>query len=267
MGKTSSHIPRKRFGQHFLTDTNMIDRIIRAIDPALPGPIIEIGPGQGALTLPLLALCKSMTAVELDRDLVPVLQRQAEGVGELELINQDILTFDLGSLTGQDKYRLVGNLPYNISTPLMFHLLESAARIQDMHFMVQKEVAERIVADTGSKQYGRLSVMMQYHCECFYLFDVPPQCFKPPPKVDSAIIRLIPRAVSPYPIGAYQDFAAVVQLAFQQRRKTISNSLKSLLDRETISALGINPGMRAEQLNGEAFGHLSTAVSRAVGQP
>ena len=261
MGEPKTHKPRKRFGQHFLTDKNMIERIIRAIDPSRPGLIVEIGPGQGALTLPLLAQCKKLTAVELDRDLVPLLQQRSAGIGDLTLINQDILTFDLQSLAGDESFRLVGNLPYNISTPLMFHLLESAERITDMHFMVQKEVAERIVAPAGSKQYGRLGVMMQYHCECFYLFDVPPQCFSPPPKVDSAIIRLLPRVVPPYEIGDYDIFAKIVQLAFQQRRKTIANGLKALCDRQIISKVGIDPGIRAEQLSGDAFGKLSTALS------
>lgn len=261
MGNLKPHKPRKRFGQHFLTDKNMIDRIIRAINPSVEGPIVEIGPGQGALTLPLLAQCGTMTAVELDRDLVPILQKAAEGVGELSLVNQDVLNFELGSLPDEGPFRLLGNLPYNISTPLMFHLFKSASRIKDMHFMVQKEVAERIVAPAGSKQYGRLGVMMQYHCECFYLFGVPPQCFSPPPKVDSAIIRLLPRPSPPYPVGDYDTFAALVQLAFQQRRKTLANSLKSMVDRQTISDLGIDPGTRAEQISGADFGKLSVAVS------
>ena len=260
MGDPAPHKARKRFGQHFLSDRNMVDRIVRAIDPSKPGPIVEIGPGQGALTLPLLKQCQSLIAVELDRDLIPILQQAAADVGELTLVNQDILTFDLNQLPGEGSYRLVGNLPYNISTPLMFHLLETADRIQDMHFMVQKEVAERIVADAGSRQYGRLGVMMQYHCECSYLFGVPPQCFSPPPKVESAIIRLLPRATAPYPIGNYENFAKVVQAAFQQRRKTIANGLKSLLDRQSIIAAGIDPGARAEQLSGEEFGRLSAAV-------
>ena len=260
MGAPSPHKARKRFGQHFLSDKNMVDRIVRAIDPALPGPLLEIGPGQGALTLPLLKQCKKLTAVELDRDLIPILEAEAKDIGDLTLINQDILTFDLSSLPG-GPYRLVGNLPYNISTPLMFHLLNSADRIRDMHFMVQKEVAQRIVATPGSKQYGRLGVMMQYHCECFYLFDVPPQCFSPPPRVDSAIIRLLPRESAPYPIGDYDTFANIVQAAFQQRRKTLGNSLKTLVDRETMIQLGVNPQQRAEQLAGTDFGKLSVAIS------
>ena len=239
----------------------MIDRIIRAIDPSQPGPIVEIGPGQGALTLPLLRQCKTLTAVELDRDLIPILQNAAAETGQLTLINQDILNFELKDLPGDHPYRLVGNLPYNISTPLMFHLLESADRIQDMHFMVQKEVAERIVASAGSKQYGRLSVMMQYHCDCSYLFDVPPQCFSPPPKVDSAIIRLVPHSSEPFPIGNYDTFSRVVQAAFQQRRKTITNGLKSLIDKEHIAELGIDPKARAEQITGAEFGRLSAAIS------
>lgn len=240
----------------------MIDRIIRAINPSLDGPLLEIGPGQGALTLPLLEQCKKLIAVELDRDLIPVLEKRARDIGELTLINQDILDFDLDSLPGSGRYRLVGNLPYNISTPLMFHLLEAANRIQDMHFMVQKEVAERIVAGTGSKQYGRLGVMMQYHCDCSYLFDVPPQCFNPPPRVDSAIIRLQPKTSPPYAVGNYDSFSRVVQLAFQQRRKTLANSLKTVIDRDTIEQLDINPAMRPEQVSGQDFGKLSTFISQ-----
>ena len=251
------HRARKRFGQHFLHDQNVIDRMLRAIDPRPGENLVEIGPGQGALTLPLLRICHRLTAIELDRDLVPRLQHDAHGIGELEVINADILEFSLQSLDAQGKFRVVGNLPYNISTPLMFHLLDSIALIEDMHFMVQKEVALRIVAAPGDPNYGRLSIMLQYRCTCEYLFDVAPGSFSPPPKVDSAVIRLTPLDAPAVDIGDYTTFARIVQTAFGQRRKTISNSLKGLVPRETILACGIDPGLRAENLTINDFARLS----------
>ncbi len=251
------HQARKRFGQHFLHDQNIIESILRLIDPR-PGEIlVEIGPGQGALTYPLLQRCKALTAIELDRDLVPILKEKASRFGRLEVINADILEFELSNIPHDGSYRLVGNLPYNISTPLMFHLLESAQKIQDMHFMVQKEVALRIVANPGEANYGRLSVMLQYRCDCQYLLDVAPSCFKPPPKVDSAVIRLIPFSSPPHDVGDYTNFSRIVQSAFSQRRKTISNSLKTILDRETIIACEIDPGLRAENLGVSDYARLS----------
>lgn len=254
------HRARKRFGQHFLHDRQVIDRILGAVNP-LPGQrLIEIGPGQGALTYPLLRRCGRLSAIEIDRDLVPVLIDRAVGIGELEIVNADILDFDLSTLAGEGDCRLVGNLPYNISTPLMFHLLESARLIRDMHFMVQKEVALRTVAGPGEDGYGRLSVMLQYRCRCSFLFDVPPSCFRPPPKVDSAVIRLEPWPRPEHDIGDYAVFSSLVQSAFGQRRKTVSNSLKSILDRDAISACGIDPGLRAENLAISDFARLSRSL-------
>lgn len=253
---------RKRFGQHFLHDRNVIERILRAIDPQPGQSLVEIGPGRGALTLPLLQCSARLIAIELDRDLVPVLQEQAAGLGQLDVINADILKFELASIVSRGKFRLVGNLPYNISTPLMFHLLESATLIEDMHFMVQKEVAQRIVAAPGDASYGRLSVMLQLRCRCQYLFDVAPGCFKPPPRVDSAVIRLVPLASPAQEVTDYERFSSIVQTAFAQRRKTISNSLKSMLDRETIATCGIDPGLRAENLGIADFAKLSRARNR-----
>jgi len=255
------HRQRKRFGQHFLHDRSVIDRILRAIDPQPGQNLLEIGPGQGALTYPLLQRCARLIAIELDRDLVPILEQHAAGLGQLEVINADILKFELKSIATREKFRLVGNLPYNISTPLMFHLLESSRLIEDMHFMVQKEVAQRIVAGAGDASYGRLSVMLQFQCNCQYLFDVAPGCFKPPPKVDSAVIRLIPLENPAQHIDDYARFSSIVQSAFGQRRKTISNSLKSILDRETIKACGIDPGLRAENLDIADFAKLSRALN------
>jgi len=252
-----SHRPRKRFGQHFLHDRNVIERILRSIDPRPGDRLVEIGPGQGALTWPLLQRCGTLTAIELDRDLVPMLQQESTRHGELQLINADILEFDLASLGGEQGIRLVGNLPYNISTPLMFHVLDSVAHIADMHFMVQKEVAERIVAEPGNGHYGRLSIMLQYRCECRYLFDVQPGSFTPPPRVDSAVIRLVPRAEPEHDVGDYANFSAIVQTAFGQRRKTLSNSLRNTLSREAIAACDIDPGLRAENLSLGDFAKLS----------
>ena len=252
--------PRKRFGQHFLHDRNIIDKIIRAIDPQDGDRLIEVGPGRGALTFPLLEKCKRLTVIELDRDLIPLLQRKATEGGELEVINADILRFDLGSFSDTGPFRIVGNLPYNISTPLMFHLLNSISLIQDMHFMVQKEVAKRIVATASKPNYGRLSVMIQYHCQCEYLFDVAPGCFTPAPRVDSAVIRMTPH---PHPVAKVDDFqlfSEIVQSAFSQRRKAITNSLKSIVTTETIENCGIDARMRAENLSLQDYANLTRAV-------
>lgn len=260
MGNPAPHRARKRFGQHFLHDNNIIDRIIRAIGIAEGDKFLEIGPGQGALTFPLLKQCKKLTAVELDRDLIPILNNRAGQYGELEVINADILKFELNSLPDEQPYRIVGNLPYNISTPLMFHLLKSIDRIKDMHFMVQKEVAQRIGAKVGGSHYGRLSIMMQYQCDCQYLFDVAPECFTPPPKVDSAIIRLIPRSQPEFDVGDISLFSNVVQTDFGQRRKTISNSLKAMVAAETFKGCNIDKRLRAENLHGHEFATLTRAL-------
>ena len=263
MGNPAPHKARKRFGQHFLHDKNIIDKILRAIRPDEGENLLEIGPGQGALTYPLLRQCKKLTAVELDRDLIPELCRKSAQYGELNIINADILDFDIDSLSAEEPFRIVGNLPYNISTPLMFHLLKSTDRILDMHFMVQKEVAQRIVSPVGGKHYGRLSIMMQYQCECQYLFDVAPGCFRPPPKVDSAIIRLIPRTQAEFEIGDSLLFAKIVQTAFGQRRKSISNSLKSMISAEIFEHCEIDKRLRAENLSGQNYARLSCALLEA----
>lgn len=253
---------RKRFGQHFLHDRQVIEAILRAVDPKPGERLVEIGPGHGALTLPLLQRAGRLTAIEIDRDLVAGLAAAAEGLGELEIVNADILAFDLAELGENGDLRLVGNLPYNISTPLMFHLLESTALIRDMHFMVQKEVAQRMVAAPGGSDYGRLSVMLQYRCRCDYLFDVAPGSFRPPPRVDSAVVRLLPRSGPGIDVGDYERFSSIVQTAFGQRRKTIANSLKPILGRDAISACGIDPGQRAENLGVEDYARLSRSLER-----
>ncbi len=257
---SSTHRPRKRFGQHFLHDRNIIRKLLAAIRPEPGQSLLEIGPGQGALTLPLLEQAGELTAIELDRDLIDELQRRTEPVGQLHLIQSDILKVDLSELPLPPPLRVVGNLPYNISTPLMFHLLQWRDRITDMHFMLQKEVAERIIARPGGKHYGRLSVMMQYHCETEYLFDVPPGCFSPPPKVDSAIIRLRPWTQLPHPVADTERLGQLVQAAFGQRRKTVSNSLKAFVDADELRRLGIDPKSRAENLSLEDYTRIANAT-------
>ncbi|MEE8365092.1 MAG: 16S rRNA (adenine(1518)-N(6)/adenine(1519)-N(6))-dimethyltransferase RsmA [Gammaproteobacteria bacterium] len=254
------HKARKRFGQHFLHDKNIIAKILDAIDPQRDDNLLEIGPGQGALTYPLLQRCGQLTAVELDRDLVSSLREKSQDHGDLEVINADILKFNLDDLPSNKRVRVVGNLPYNISTPLMFHLMKSIENIQDMHFMLQKEVALRIVATENSRDYGRLSVMLQYFCRCQYLFDVAPGCFTPPPRVDSAIIRLHPHLEPVAEVGDFTLFSNIVQTAFGQRRKTIVNALKTRVAPELFDACHIDKNLRAENLSLSDFARLSRAT-------
>jgi 16S rRNA (adenine1518-N6/adenine1519-N6)-dimethyltransferase len=258
-----THTARKRFGQNFLHDHNIIYSIISHIQAEENQHWVEIGPGQGALTAPLLAQNVQLDVVELDRDLVSLLQRKFSIQTNLTIHSADALNFDFAGLAKQgEKLHVIGNLPYNISTPLLFHLLSSSNCIEDMHFMLQKEVVDRICAAPGSKQYGRLSVMMQYYCEGELLFDVPPESFDPIPKVMSAIIRLVPHAQPPVVVTNMETFAQVVSHAFSQRRKTIRNSLKNLLTEEDIAGLGINPSARAETLGLEAFAQLSNLTAQ-----
>lgn len=257
------HIPRKRFGQHFLHDQEMIQRIVAAIAPCDTDHLVEIGPGQGALTLPVLAQVNQLDAVELDRDLIPQLQQRAASVGKLQIHEQDVLDFDFASLKTDNRLlRIFGNLPYNISTPLIFHLLDYANIISDMIFMLQKEMADRLAAKVDTSEYGRLSVMVQYHCKVDLLFDVPPTCFTPPPRVDSSILRLAP--YQQYPVRAQDEecFARVVKQAFSQRRKTLRNSLKPLFNDDMWARVSINPQARAETLTVKDFVELSDAYLR-----
>jgi 16S rRNA (adenine1518-N6/adenine1519-N6)-dimethyltransferase len=259
-----SHRPRKRFGQNFLHDQSVIERILGHVAPQAGERLVEIGPGQGALTLGLLERVGELDAIELDRDLLPVLERKAAGRGVLRIHQADALKFDFRSLkTDERPLRLVGNLPYNISTPLLFHLIGQADVIQDMHFMLQKEVVDRMAAGPGSKTYGRLSVMLQVSCEVTPLFDIGPEAFDPPPKVDSSVVRLVPLAE---PLVGPEDtdgFAALVSAAFAHRRKTLRNNLKGLLDADQISASGVDPALRAEALGLDAFIRLADARSAA----
>ncbi|HDK37858.1 MAG TPA: 16S rRNA (adenine(1518)-N(6)/adenine(1519)-N(6))-dimethyltransferase RsmA [Thiolapillus brandeum] len=252
------HRARKRFGQNFLHDPHVIDRIIRAILPTREDHLVEIGPGQGAITGQLLAMTDKLDAVELDRDLVTMLGNKYADYPEFRLHSGDALKFDFCQLAAAgEKLRIIGNLPYNISTPLLFHLLENAQCLQDMHFMLQKEVVERMAAEPGSKTYGRLSVMLQAYCQVQMLFPIGPGAFLPPPKVESAFVRLIPYQNPPFPIDHPERFAQLVSLAFSQRRKTLRNTLKGQVSPEAMENCGIDPGSRAEQLGVEQFACLS----------
>jgi 16S rRNA (adenine1518-N6/adenine1519-N6)-dimethyltransferase len=242
-----SHRPRKRFGQNFLQSPQIIAQIIASLTIDPNDRIIEIGPGQGALTRPLLQRLNHLTAIEIDRDLQAALSGLSGSEGRLTLINADALTIDYGQLGSE--LRIVGNLPYNISSPLIFHLLTFIPYIADMHFMLQKEVVERLAAPPGTRDYGRLSVMIQYFCEVEYLFDVPPEAFYPIPRVDSAIVRLTPWRVSPFPSVAFDKLQTLVARAFSMRRKTLANNLKSFVSLDILKDVGIDPGLRPEQIS------------------
>jgi 16S rRNA (adenine1518-N6/adenine1519-N6)-dimethyltransferase len=242
------HAAKKQLGQHFLQDVGIIERIVRAIDPKPGDRLVEIGPGQGALTLPLLQRHSALTVIELDRDLLAPLRAAGERVGALEVIHADVLKVDFTALADGRKLRLVGNLPYNISSPILFHALEHAAVVSDMHFMLQKEVVERMAAAPGGKVYGRLSVMLQAYCAVVALFEVPPAAFWPPPQVDSAVVRLQPRAPESIGIADRAVFAHVVRDAFGQRRKTLRNALSKLCGDADFAAAGVRPSARAEEL-------------------
>ena len=270
---------KKSLGQHFLHERGIIDKLLLAISPQPGDRIVEIGPGQGALTFPLLQRHGALTAIEFDRDLLAPLGAQAPAFGALQLIHSDVLDVDLGVLartlaaeapSGKDddgRIRLVGNLPYNLSSPILFHALDHAAAIRDMHFMLQKEVVDRMAAEPGSKVYGRLSVMLQAYCRVSALFKVPPGAFRPPPKVDSAVVRLVPRAVHEIGIDDARVFSAVVRDAFGQRRKTLRNALSAQCDASLMATAGIDPQERAERLSVADFVRLANTVAagRAAG--
>ncbi len=256
-----AHIPRKRFGQNFLHDHNIIYNIISSIQAEPDQHWVEIGPGQGALTEPLLNEKVRLDVIELDRDLVVLLRERFKHYPKLHIHSADALRFDFSALAEQGtKLRVIGNLPYNISTPLMFHLLDNAYCIEDMHFMLQKEVVDRICASPGSKKYGRLSVMMQYYCLPELLFYVPPESFDPIPQVTSAIVRLVPHLQPPVVVNDIAKLNRVVTQAFSQRRKTLRNSLKKLIDEDDIVALGIDPTLRAESITLAEFASLSNLL-------
>lgn len=243
------HRARKRFGQNFLHDAGVIDRILRAIFPREGERLLEIGPGQGALTAELVSSGAQLDVIELDKDLIPLLKLRFGLKPNFQLHEGDALQFDFNRLdVGPRRLRVVGNLPYNISTPLIFHLLDHVGLIQDMHFMLQKEVVERMSAKPGGGHWGRLSIMVQYHCKVEHLFNVGPGAFNPPPKVDSAIVRLTPHNELPHPAQDICALDRVVREAFNQRRKTLRNTLKNLMNSADIESVGIDPGLRPEQL-------------------
>ena len=252
------HKPRKRFGQNFLIDPFTIQHIIQSlnVDPQSQTHVIEIGPGQGALTKPLLSQVKQLTLIEIDRDLAESLYQKYGQQNGVTILCEDALRFDFKTLydgeSSDAKLKIIGNLPYNISTPILFHLFSFNSYIKDMCFMLQKEVVDRMTAEPNSKEYGRLSIMTQYFCQVQPLFSVPPTAFFPAPKVQSAVVRLIPHATMD-PItqseGFYACFDRVVKTAFSKRRKTILNALKELLNQEAFLELKINPLLRAENLS------------------
>jgi len=259
---SEKHYPkaRKRFGQNFLQDQGIIDDIVAAFDPQHGQHLVEIGPGRAALTIPLLQQGEQLDVIELDRDLVPLLQARLAIYPHLTIYQADALTFDYRSLQNKhEKLRVIGNLPYNITTPLLFHLLDQSDCIEDMCFMLQREVVERICAQPGNKQYGRLSIMVQYQCQAELLFIVPPEAFDPIPKVESAIIYLRPLSEC---IGGDVDIDAlgrVVTQAFSQRRKTIANTLKNLVEIDILLAAGIELEQRPETITVQQYVDITRA--------
>ena len=251
--------PKKRFGQNFLIDESIVQRILQAIAPQPQETLVEIGPGQGALTLGLLRLCKKLIAIEMDKDLIEPLRTLCESLGTLTLYQQDALQFNF-SKVNPFPLRIVGNLPYNISTPLLFHLLKQSQYITDMHFMLQKEVVDRMVAAPHHKDYGRLSIMIQYGCKTQSLFTVPPTAFQPQPKVQSAFVRLIPYKTLPHKAQDEKLFAALVNTAFSQRRKMLRKSLA--FSAELFEAAHITPSLRPENLSVADFVRLSNRISQ-----
>ena len=243
-----NHAPRKRFGQNFLKDDLILQRMVAAIHPKPPEHLVEIGPGLGALTQGLLKEGVRLDAIELDRDLVTHLQRRFQGVEGFRLHSADALRFDFTPLMGESRLRVVGNLPYNISTPLIFHLLEQGPVIADMHFMLQREVVDRLCAEAGEGAYGRLSIMTRYYCRAIKLFEVPPESFDPPPKVMSAIVRLVPHERPPVEVDP-KRLGRLVTAAFSQRRKTLRNALKGWCEVGALEAASIDPGARPETLS------------------
>ena len=249
------HTARKRFGQNFLHDRYVIDQIVAAINPQPGQNLVEIGPGLAALTEPVASQMDKMTVVELDRDLAARLREHPTLKDKLTVIEADAMRFDFGTLMGEGKppLRIFGNLPYNISTPLIFHLCEFADRVEDMHFMLQKEVVLRMCAGPGSKAYGRLSVMAQYYCQVIPVLQVGPGSFKPAPKVDSAVVRLVPHSQPTVIAKRIDDLHRVCLEAFNQRRKTIRNSMRNFITPEQLTLLGIDPNLRPENLSLEQF--------------
>lgn len=255
------HTARKRFGQNFLHDDYIIDSIVAAIAPQWEDNIVEIGPGLGALTAPVASKVKCLNVIELDRDLAARLAEHPVLGDKLNITQADALRFDFGQLASVEKpLRVFGNLPYNISTPLMFHLFEYADKISDMHFMLQKEVVNRLCAGPNCKAYGRLTVMAQYYCRIIPVLEVPPTAFKPAPKVDSAVVRLEPYDTPPFIAKSLKSLTQVCSMAFNQRRKTIRNGLRDLLSVEQLQEIGIDTTKRAENISVEEYVNIANYV-------
>jgi len=252
------HVARKRFGQNFLVDHGIIAAIVSAIDPKRDETVVEIGPGLGAITEPLMAKVDHLHVVEIDRDLIARLKKQ-HTPARMTIHEGDALAFDFASI-GKN-LRLVGNLPYNISTPLLFHLAEYVDVIHDMHFMLQKEVVERMVAEPGNADFGRMSVMLQYRFYLEWLIDVPPESFDPPPKVQSAVVRLIPKPVSELTAKSQEKLSQVALTAFSQRRKMLRNTMKSLLSDAAFTELGIEPTLRPEDVSVDDYVRIANYLS------
>jgi len=264
---------KKHLGQNFLHERTVIDKIVQAVNPKPGERLVEIGPGQGAITFPLLDRHGELTVIEFDRDLIFPLTEAARTHGTLTVIHRDVLKVDFSALAADDGHhgeasspsgstiRLVGNLPYNLSSPILFHALDHAAAISDMTFMLQKEVVDRMASGPGNKVYGRLSVMLQAYCTVMPLFTVPPGAFRPAPKVDSAVVRLVPRAPESIGIRDREVFARVVRDAFGQRRKTLRNALSNVCDAGALEAAGVAPTARAEQIEVADFVRLANALS------
>jgi len=255
-----THVPRKRYGQHFLHDRGVIAKIVAAVDPQPDDAIVEVGPGTGALTGPLLDRVTRLEAIEIDRDLAARLEAEHP---RLALHRGDVLRFDFARLP--DRLRVVGNLPYNVSTPLLFRLVEVADRLRDAHLMLQKEVVDRMVAAPSTSEYGRLSVMLQYRFEMRKLFDVKPGAFRPPPKVDSAVVRLVPKPAAALVARDRATLARVVTAAFTKRRKTLRNALAGVVDEGGLRALGIDPRLRPENLGIPQYVAIANAVGSGAG--
>ena len=255
---------KKRLGQHFLHDPGTIERIVRAVAPRPGDRLVEIGPGRGAITLPLLEAVGGMDVVEIDRDVLPALEARCRGHGELRVHLEDALEFDLRALRGDGApLRLVGNLPYNLSTPLLFRFVEQLDALRDMHFMLQKEVVARMAARPGGKEYGRLTVMLAPRVSVQPLFDIGTGAFSPPPRVVSTFFALRPHAAPPFPLHDPGAYAEVVAAAFSQRRKTLRNSLSALLEPARIAAAGVDPAARPETLPPERFAALAAQLAAA----
>ena len=259
------HRARKRFGQHFLIDPSIINQIVAAIAPREGDTLVEIGPGQGAITIPLSRYPATLHTIEFDRDLVPLLRKRFADDEHVSVHQEDALQFDYSELGS--RLRIVGNLPYNISTPLIFKLIEFREHIFDLHFMMQKEVVARMAASPGNKRYGRLTVMLGCFMEVEPLFDVPPTAFSPPPKVTSAVVRMRPKPLGAVSIDDPKALSTLVAQAFSQRRKTLRNALKGKVTEDQFSAVEIDSGCRAEEIPVDTWVRLANLMSVSTEAP